>query len=121
MTASELNDMVSKWPQAARASSCTWNKTDQHFWIDGEFGNSVTTVANLHVASGLAWLMEHSFSVDVIDYAKLDQTESNESLRFGIAVRDAVKPFKCGKMFYGPNLISAINAAVIAVAQETQP
>lgn len=111
MTATELNDMVSKWPVVARAG------VHSQYTYDGDYAINFKRVpielaVNEHVASGLAWLA--SQRTDNGAYLTVEMIDGG----FGWEVTYKARP-QVRLIGRGPDLISAIHAAVIAV-KETQ-
>lgn len=121
LTASEIHDMVSQWPEGARAEGLRYadNLVDDegglgYWYMVGKhpiplpgYGSNLRTnreAADLHALAGLEWLMFNiGMTVVVLD-------AGNGLVHLADHERESDDDF-----WWGPTLLHAVHAAVLAV------
>lgn len=120
LTASEIHDMVSQWPEGARAEGLRYadNLVDDegglgYWYMVGKhpiplpgYGSNLRTnreAADLHALAGLRWLAKYNYEAVI---APRGTTPSSDDRGWSVLT---------DKAYDGPTLLHAVHAAVLAV------
>lgn len=112
LTASETHDMVSQWPEGARAEGlrCDDNLVDDEgglgYWYMPGYGSNLRTnreAADLHALAGLRWMAKYNYEAVI---APRGTTPSSDDRGWSVLT---------DKAYDGPTLLHAVHAAVLAV------